>query len=285
MKKLLCLFCAFALIACSKKYEPAQQHAGAHPAAAVAVSAPGAPALEAAEPGTKRYIASKHTIELSAPGAQLQQHFLAIQAQCLKLGCEILEATQIAEQPDGAPSASLTARVPPQSFDAFLAGAQVHAKMLSHHSESEDKTAEVINVEAKINNLEALRQRVAELLAKQTGNLKETLEAEKQLSETQAELDTINGLRRVLAKQTDMVRVEIKLVAQSLAAEHSFMAPLSEALKNAGSIFMSSLAALITVAVGAFPWLVVLVGVVYLVRRIRRGRAYKGANVKPVTQA
>jgi hypothetical protein len=181
------------------------------------------------------------------------------------------------ETPHSAPEANLTARVPPKSFESFLSGAQAHGKMLAHRSESEDKTAQVIDVEAKLKNLEALRGRVMELLAKRTGNLKETLEAEKQLSETQAELDSINGMRRALAQQTDMVRVEVKLVAESLAAQRSFMAPVAEAFKDSGHIFMTSLGGLIMVVIGALPWVALLVGLFFLVRRIRRSMKSKAA--------
>jgi hypothetical protein len=280
MKIFLAALLVFAASGCSKHAGPAggavAVPAAVHPSRMLDAVVPGG----SAEPEARRYIASKHEIELSAPAASLQQHFAAIQAECLKLGCEILEARQIVEAPHQSAQASLTARVPPKSFDTFLASAQTQGKMLSHHSSSEDKTADVIDVEARIKNLEALRDRVKELLGKRAGNLKETLEAEKQLAETQSELDSINGQRRVLAKQTDMIRVEIKIVAQSLAAEKSFAAPVSEAFKDSGLVFMSSLGTLITLLIGALPWLALLGVLIYMVRRLRRGRAAAPAKVK-----
>lgn len=135
----------------------------------------------------------------------------------------------------------------------------------------------MIDVDAKIKNLEALKARVMELLTKRTGNMKEILEAARQLSETQTELDSINGQRRALARQTDMVRVEIKLVTQSLVVEGSAAAPVTEALRESGRVLMSSLGSMITIVVAAFPWVLVIGLLVAAVRRLNRRRKLKAA--------
>ena len=231
------------------------------------------PAENAAITGeARRYIAFIHEIRLETPAAGLHQQFLAIQGECLKLGCEILDAAQVSETPNQPPHASLTARVPPAAFERFFTSAQAKAKLLAHHRKSEDKSADVIDVEARIANLEALKARVLDLLNKRTGDMKEILAAEKQLADTQSELDSINGKRRALAKQTDMVRVEIELVAQSLSAEGSFAAPVAEAVQESGKVLMSSLGMLITIAVAAFPWLLCIWVLVSVVRRLIRRR-------------
>ena len=269
MKKFLCCVLALTLVGCAKQSAPV------HYSDKAGVASMEAKPMAPADAAQRRFIAAKHQITLEAPAADLQQQFMAIQAECLKLGCEILDAVQLTETAYQTPHASLTARVPPKAFEHFFSSAQAHAKLIEHHSESEDKTAEVIDVEARIKNLEALRARVLELLNKRTGNMKEILEAEKQLSETQAALDSINGQRRALAKQTDMVRVEIKLVAKSLSAEGSFAAPVSEALRESGRVLMSSLGSMIIFAVAAFPWLLAIALVVAGLRRLNRRRKLK----------
>ncbi|MES2017329.1 MAG: DUF4349 domain-containing protein [Pseudomonadota bacterium] len=238
---------------------------------------PAPPPQPGADAGVRRYIASKHQITLETPAAALQQQFLAIQAECIKLGCEIVESRQMNALPRQPPHAYLSARVPPAAFERFFTSAQAQARLIEHHTESEDKTADVIDVDARIKNAEALKARVLDLLAKRTGNMKEILEAEKQLAETQAELDSINGQRRALAKQTDMVRVEITLVAQSLSVEGSFAAPVTEALHESGRVLMSSLGALITFAVGALPWGLAITALVMFVLRLNRRRKRKAA--------
>lgn len=69
-------------------------------------------------------------------------------------------------------------------------------------AKAKTKTTEVIGVEARIKNLEALKARVLELLGKNARTLKDMLDAKKQLAETQAALDSINGQRRAPANKT-----------------------------------------------------------------------------------
>lgn len=241
-----------------------------------------APGSKGTAQATRRYLALKHRVTLLVPAASLAQHFGAIQAECLKLGCEILSAGQETESPDQYAHATLTARVPPAAFHGFFTGIQAHGKLLSHHSESEDKTAEVIDVEARIKNLEALKARVLELLAKNAGSLKDMLDAEKQLAETQAALDSINGQRRVLASQTDMIRIEIELRPQSLRNEGNWTAPVAVAVDEAGEVLMKSIAFLLTAAVALLPWALLFSLVFLPLRRIwRRRRAARLAKAPP----
>ncbi|MES2149283.1 MAG: DUF4349 domain-containing protein [Pseudomonadota bacterium] len=278
MKKIAVLSCALAIAACSSKEA---HHMGAPKLAEVRMnmvqpSAPGfSPGADAAAPSPAspvRFIATTHRLILEAPGAELQQRFAAIQAECLRLGCIVLSANQIQETPSRRAEATLSARVPPKAFDAFLNGALSRSKLLEHHQDSEDKTDEVIDVEARIKNLTALRARVLDLLVKHAGTLKDTLEAEKQLSETQSELDSIQGRRKALANQTEMVKVHITLSAQSFRAEDSWFAPLADAASQSGRVLVSSLAMLLTLTVAALPWLVALTACVMLIRRTLRRR-------------
>jgi hypothetical protein len=232
------------------------------------VATPQAPAAAA----TRRYLALKHSVELWVPEDTLPQRFKAMQEQCLKLGCEILSVDQNIKGPGQTGHASLTARVPPAAFPVFFSGIQAQAKLRRHQSDSEDKTTEVIDVDARIKNLEALKVRVLELLASKAGTLKDMLDAEKQLSETQAALDSINGQRRALASLTDMVRIEISLSEETLATQGNWTAPVAQALARTGEVLMESLGMLITVVVALLPWALLLALLSWPLRRAWRRR-------------
>lgn len=280
MKKLTLLALILALAGCSNS-ERYGMSGGTAPMVSERGVAELAQGSKASPQATRRYLALKHKVTLLVPAASLAQRFGAIQAECLKLGCEILSAGQVAEGPDQDANATLTARVPPAAFSGFFTGIQAHGKLLSHHSESEDKTAEVIDVEARIRNLEALKARVLELLAKNTGSLKDMLDAEKQLAETQAALDSIHGQRRVLASQTEMIKIDIELRPQSLRTEGSWAAPVAIAAGDAGEVLMHSIAFLLTAAVALLPWAVVFGLAFFPLRRIwRRRRAAKLARMQ-----
>lgn len=263
------------LCACSQKVETA----GAAPSSAVmAGSGTGARAGSSHDPAAPRYIATSHKLLFEAPEADLHKHFEAIQAACLKLACIILNANQNQSRGRQQADATLTARLPPQAFDGFLTTLQEHGKLLRHARESEDLSAEVVDVEARIANLTALRARILDLMAKRTGNMEELLKAEEQLAQTQTELDSIAGKRKALAGRTDMTRVELSLVAESLHAEESWAAPVAQAGKESGHVLMASLGTLITVTVALLPWLLVLIPLFLWLRKLYRARKARRAQ-------
>lgn len=279
MKILFVTALALLLSACSAKNESGQGigMSGRYTAA----SAPVADAVmeqEAKPLPTRRYIALRHSLKVEAPEADLHKHFDAIQAACIKLGCIVLDADQSLSRPNQNASATLTARIPPQAFDAFLKTMLEHGKLLQHKRDSEDLTAQVIDVDAKIANLTALKTRILDLLAKKTGNMEEVLAAEAQLSKTQADLDSILGQRKALASQTDMTRVELHLVTESLHAEESWLAPVAEAATTSGHVLMSSLGVMITVVVALLPWLLIVIPLFLWLRKLYRARKARRAQ-------
>ncbi|WP_164558065.1 DUF4349 domain-containing protein [Massilia atriviolacea] len=271
MKLLACLAVALLLSACTHKEEAASLSSKPQALENATLEAP-------ASQSSRRYIATRHRLVLEAPEADLHKHFDAIQAACVKLACIVLNADQSQTRPHQSASATLTARIAPQAFDSFLKTMLEHGKLLQHERDSEDLTAEVIDVEARIANLTALKTRILDLLAKRTGNMKEVLEAEAQLAKTQAELDSIAGKRKALASQTEMTRVELKLVAESLQARESWAAPVALAARDSGYILMSSVGMLIVATVAVLPWLLVAVPLFLWLRKRYRARKARRAQ-------
>jgi len=269
---LLLLTLSLSLAACSKG-----GHAPAEPSPSMPQMVDAASGKTAAAP--KKFIALSHRLTMLLPADQLQPRSQALQAQCLQAGCEILSVdTQTATHGQAA-RATMTARVPPAAFERFFAATQAQGTLLAHYATAEDKTAQVIDVEARINNLEAFKGRILELLAKRTASLKEALEAEQQLANTQAELDSIREQRRRLASETEMVRIEINLVTERGDGARTWSAPITSALKDAGSVLAASLGGLITFAVAVLPW--ALAGWLLLwipIRRLWRRRKLNAAK-------
>ncbi|WP_166882556.1 DUF4349 domain-containing protein [Massilia mucilaginosa] len=277
MKILLGIAAAFLLSACSQKMEVTG--VGTPLGKNKLIEAGARKAAESSSASkTGRYIATRHKLVLEAPEADLHKHFAAIQAACVKLACVVLNTDQSQTRRYQSANATLSARIPPQAFDSFLKTMLEHGKLLKHERDSEDLTAQVIDVEAKIANLTALKARILDLLAKRTGNMDELLKAEKQLSETQTELDSIAGRRKALANQTGMTEVQLNLVAESLHAEENWAAPVAQATKESGHVLMSSLGVLITVAVAVLPWLLVAIPLFLWLRKLYRARKARRAQ-------
>lgn len=267
MKKLLAALLLLGLAACSSKHEVSAA-AGATIAETHA---------KPAAPRESRHLAMTHKVALEVDDQKLQDTFAAIRAECLKQGCELLQSVHRTGANGRSPSASLIARVPPAAFDGFLASVQKQGALLSHEAEAEDLTAAVIDVDARIKNLEALRARLSQLLQTKTATLKDTLEVETQLAATQTELDAINGKRRALGQRIEMVRIELELSSPHAYRAASWHAPITSAAKESGAMLSHSVAGLITFTVAVLPWAIALFVLLIPVRRYWRRRKLNAA--------
>ncbi|MGB4812229.1 MAG: DUF4349 domain-containing protein [Methylophilaceae bacterium] len=227
---------------------------------------------EASEPANaanvKRYIALRHSLTVETPAEQMQVVFDATAAQCLQLNCQILSANFNQATLQGAPSANLSVRIPPRSIEIFLTGLAKSAEVLQHHRESEDKTDAVIDADAHIKNLTEFRDNLRVMLSDKSAKFKDLIEVQRELVNTQSELDSIQGVRKVLAQETELVAVNIDFSAKQGITEQGFFSPVAQSLKNAGGDLMQSLSSVITFAVTILPWLLFGTPALILVRKI-----------------
>ena len=186
----------------------------------VAVAGEGEPSLtELTEPATaqsevKRFIALRHHMVVETPTEQMQANFDATVAHCQQLKCQILSANYNRETAYSPPSASLSARIPPRSVAVFLAGLAKSGEVLQHHRSSEDKTDAVIDAEARIKNLTEFRDNLRAMLSDKSAKFKDLIEVQRELVNTQSELDGIQGVRKVLAQETELVAINIDFTAK-----------------------------------------------------------------------
>jgi len=224
---------------------------------------------ELSEPAAavKRYIAMRHSLTVETTAKEMQAAFDATVAHCAALKCQMLSANYNKETQYNPPSASLSVRVPPRSMAVFLSGLAKSGEVLQHHQDSEDKTDAVIDADARIKNLTDLRDRLRGMLKDKSAKFRDVIEIERELANTQAQLDSINGIRKVLAQETELVAVNIDFTAAQSITEKGFFAPVAQAFNNAGRVLMESFANVITFIMGALPWLLFGIPIIILVRK------------------
>lgn len=230
---------------------------------------------EASEPVTasaaaKRYIALRHALMVETSPAKMQAAFDATVAHCEQLNCQIISANYNRETPYSPPSASLSVRIPPRSVAIFLTGLAKNGEVLQHHRDSEDKTDAVIDAEARIKNLTEFRDNLRAMMRDKSAKFKDLIEVQRELVETQSQLDAIQGVRKVLAQETELVAVNIDFSAQQGITEQGFFAPVARALDEAGRIMMGSIASMITFFVTVLPWLLFGIPMLLLARKAWR---------------
>lgn len=226
------------------------------------------------EPQAQRFLAVRHELSVEVPSDQLPAAWTTVRDLCGTLRCELLSSTMQRETPQHPGHASLEMRVLPADVDAVLGSVAGVAQVVSHNTTSEDKTAEVIDVEAHIKNRTEFRDGLRAMLSdnKTRRDLGDLLAIQSTLADTQAQLDSSATQRKMLALQTSKQHLTIQFAAKRALVSGTSYSPIRNALHNAGAALAESVGALITFVAVALPWLLLAVPAVWIVRLLWRRR-------------
>ncbi|TML38388.1 MAG: DUF4349 domain-containing protein [Actinobacteria bacterium] len=109
-------------------------------------------------------------------------------------------ATQASET-GSSPAGSVTLRVPEPSFEAVLNQVRALGKVDSVSTQGQDVTAQYVDLQARIDALEAARQRHLAILAKASA-IGDILAVQQQIDGLQSQLEQLQGQQKVLDDQT-----------------------------------------------------------------------------------
>jgi hypothetical protein len=207
----------------------------------------------------KRYRAIRQFLTLEVSGADLQSAWRSAHDDCAKLPvaqCDILVSTISQGEQNTPAMASLQIRIAPLQQDGYRKKILASGELREDRTESLDKTAEVIDTDARLKNSLALRDRLRAMLAASGAKFKDLIELEKELARVQSEIDSLSGIRKVLANETEKIFMQIDFRAKRSLAETGTFNPIKEAFSASGRAFATSLANLIVFVVMALPWAV-----------------------------
>jgi len=225
-----------------------------------------------------RFVAIRHKLEIVEASSGLGKSIEAVVAFCGTIQCELLSSSVTNETAVTSPSGSLAARVAPPDLNKLLDFVGKQGKIAQHATESEDKTAAVIDVEAKLKNQTDFRDSLRRMLTKPGVSVADLLQIQEKLAEAQAEIDSEAMQRKILANETEKVYVEIAFHAEQRSVSRGAFASVGEALRDFGEVLGDSLAALITAVAAILPWLIVIVpGLWFLIKTARRFRERRRA--------
>lgn len=281
----LVLVLAVVLVACGESAAPMREAAvagdaammakvGVAPAPMAMAPAPAAPeaAGGTAQTAVQKHIAVRHDIEVMLAADRIEAAWKAVGEQCAKLDCEVLNASlrrELRDQPGGA---ELQMRVAPKDLAALLGSVEGQGRVAAHNTASEDKTAQVIDVEAHIRNRTEFRDSLRALLKDNTGNRKlaDVLEIQRTLSQTQAELDSNATQLKLLMQETTRQAVNVGFRPEVSLVDGGAANPIGNALRDAGRVMSNSVAGIITTVALLLPVLVVGLPLFWLLWRAWR---------------
>lgn len=195
-----------------------------------------------------------------------------------------LADTQIHLNPSGSRSGSITLKVPAASFESVGSKIRSLGKVMSESSNVQDVTKAYSDLETRLRVKREALNRVRELLRMRAGNLKEVLEAEKEISRITEEIEQAEGERRFFDHQIFLSTISVELNEPepiSLARPSSWWA-LSEALRDSAAMIAGSLAFMLRLLLILLPWAAAVWGVLSAIRwiRVRRNRNISNIETK-----
>ena len=178
--------------------------------------------------------------------------------------------------------ASLTLRIPAESFDSFLysLGSSIHVN--SQRIGSQDVTDVYFDTEARLKSLRIMEERLLVMLEK-AEDLATMLELEKSLQETRYEIESLSGTLRKYDGLVSYSTVRVSLREVLELTENPVVNPtLGQRIASQFSASVKGLAAfgagLLVFLAGNSPVLLLLAGIIVLIIfLLRKGRKRKAA--------
>jgi hypothetical protein len=187
----------------------------------------------------------------------------------------------------GSPHVAMSIRVPAAHFDEAMDRlASLAVQVTTRNESGQDVTEEYVDLEARLESLEAARERLLGIM-QDTRTTDELLKAEQQLTQREAEIESLKGRMQYLAQSARLARIWIDLQPYVLSQPVGTRWRPAEATRGAVETLVDSLRGLgdflIFFAIAVLPWVValglVVYGVVRLVLwRVRVGREKRTAG-------
>lgn len=295
MKNIVWGFLALALAACGEEaseiaYGPEPSPlAMAEEADAISVTgnrkvaSPPSPSAEPTEGVLDRYLAYEYNAALRLPAGAVADMVAAHEEACLAAGasvCQVLESS-VNEQNADVVYGRLTFAATRDYMTAFREGLSgqaeaVDGSVTGMSASVEDLTRQIVDTGARLEAQRTLRERLIALLEKDTDDIGDLLQVERELARVQAEIESTQSYLRTLESRVSMDRITVSYEPIRRPVTPSTAQPLREAFSAFFGVIATSLANVILFIGAALPWLLVVVPALFvlrwLIRRVRKAR-------------
>lgn len=235
------------------------------------------------EPGAEAglMLAYSYSMGIEAPKDTVPMLKDAHEKACLAAGpktCQVL-GSSVRSWNDDSVNASLNLRAAPAWLKTFRENITVDAdkaggRITSDNVNTEDLTAYIVDLDARLEAKLALRDRIKQLLETHDGDLSDVLAAERALADVQGEIDSMTAQRAAARARVDMSALSISYSSDPKTSSGVFK-PLLQSLKSFFRTSVASLAEAVDFVARAWPFFLIGFFVLLVLRRWWRGRRAK----------
>jgi hypothetical protein len=218
-----------------------------------------------------------------------QQDIEDLVAQYTGEGAFVVSRNESGGVPGGSPYINMTIRVPVDRFDEvmdFIADLAAEGTTPTRNESGQDVTEEYVDLQARLGSLEAARDRLLGIM-EEAQTTEDLLMAEQQLTQREAEIESIQGRIQFLSQSAALSRIDISLEPYVLSQPVDTRWRPAETFRRAIDNLVNSLRDfadfLIIFVISVLPWLLLFGAAIYgVVRfvswRVRVGRARRAAR-------
>lgn len=224
-------------------------------------------------------LAYSYSMGISAPKGAIEPMMQMHQQRCAAAGpavCQVLGAS-VNRWGEDQVSAYLNLRATPQWLATFRGdiaddASRAGGKLTSDTVSTEDLTRYIVDMDARLAAKIALRDRIKNLLETRDGSLSDVLAAERELARVQGEIDSMTAQLAAARARVSMSSLNVSYQSDPETSVGLFK-PLAEAFRDFGRTSVESVASAVRFVARAWPYFIVLMVVLAILRAWWRGRA------------
>jgi len=228
-------------------------------------------------PNPVLYLAYTYNIGLELPSQRLNavlDHHVQLCQQAGPRLCQLV-GSNVSGDPESYLSGYVSLRAEPNWLRTFMGGLEAEAdaaggRVKTSTTQSEDLTRQIVDTEARMRALTALRDRLQELLRSRPGRLSDLLEVERELARVQGEVDATQSNLAVMRTRVSMSELTLNYESSARPVGSDTFQPLADAFANFLRIVVMGFAAIITIIAGLLPFAIVLGFIAWLALKWRR---------------
>jgi hypothetical protein len=229
-----------------------------------------------------RMLAYSYGATLQLPSRNVRSVLEQHQAVCAAAGpsrCQLLSANVNESGPDYV-YGYLSLRAEPTWLAEFRAGLESDAegadgRVVGQTVNAQDLTFQIVDTEARLETQRTLRGQLEELLRRQTDDVGDLLQVEREIARVQGDIDSQAAQLAVMRRRVEMSTLDVSYQPAPIPFSESAWTPLGRALNGFFSTFAEAAGGIVTLIAFLLPWTLIAAPLVWLLRRWWRARRAK----------